>query len=94
MFTLNRDKDQRENFTSALVLCYKSIFIFYQITGKRFGRTRTSQTSVPKGNFQPKEEGWLNLSLPGPNSFRKLREWRADSLVQTAQEEIIACNRI
>ena len=55
--------------------------LMYQIAGKRFGRTRTSQTSLPKGNFQPKEEGRLNLSLPGANSFRKLREWRADSLV-------------
>ena len=71
------------------------IYLFtYQLAGKRFGRTRASQTSLPKGNFQPKEEGRLNLSLPGANSFRKLREWRANSLVQTAQEEIIACYRI
>ena len=71
------------------------IYLFtYQLAGKWFGRTRTSQTSVPKGNFQPEEKGRLNLPLPGANSFRKLREWRADSLVQTAQEEIIACQGI
>ena len=66
----------------------------YQIAGKRFGGTRTGQTSVPKGNFQSEEESRLNIPLPGANFFRKLREWRADSLVQTAQEEIIACYRI